>query len=226
MRAQLRGLFFILAGPGLLGAATGLEYGPVATLSRAIAMPTIIVGITLLMLPALYVGSSLVGAAPQLIPMLRSTHRALQEAGMVFVGFALPLAFLVAATTHHLSAELMGFAVTALGIMLGLRSLFHQLFSPLPDSNRHRSGLTDKGLTDMGRADMGRADTGLTDTGLMDSGPDSTLADTEAATRPQNIVGTAREIVPAMALPLFAIWSTVSLGIGLRVYIKAMQYLI
>ena len=119
---------FVIAGPALVGAALGLPGGPLRVATHALTLPAIVVGVALLMLPALYIGAALFGVAPRAQVMVRSALAALIDTGIVFLGFAAPLLFLVAASTGFATVSALGVLVVGAGIVLGLRALYMRLF--------------------------------------------------------------------------------------------------
>ncbi len=118
----------IIAGPMLIGAALGLQAGPAELLSRAVTLPAIIVGVTLLMLPALYIGAAFLGVAPKARAMARSGSAALADTGIIMLGLAPSLLFLIAASTKGTTVVTLGTLVLGVSVLLGLRALFLRLF--------------------------------------------------------------------------------------------------
>ena len=52
------------AGPLAIGAIVGMQRGAVAIAHGSLPLPLILAGVTAVMLPALYIATSLMGAAP------------------------------------------------------------------------------------------------------------------------------------------------------------------
>lgn len=121
-------LLLIFIGPAAIGAALGLTEGPTILISRAAALPAVIVGVAALMLPALYIGSAFLGVAPKARAVARSSKEALKDMGIIFLGLAPPLIFLVAASMEGSTVRLLGSLVVGLGVALGLRALYVRLF--------------------------------------------------------------------------------------------------
>jgi hypothetical protein len=118
----------IVAGPALVGAALGLSGGAAQAATQAITTPAIILGVAALMLPALYIGAAFLGVAPGARVVAQSSVAALADMGIVLLGLAAPLLFLVAASTHDASVRLLGVMTLGLGLLLGFRSLYMRLF--------------------------------------------------------------------------------------------------
>jgi hypothetical protein len=119
---------FAIAGPALVGAALGLHAGPAELLARAATLPAIVVGVALLMLPALYIGAAFLGVAPRAGAVARSGVAALADTGVVMLGLAPSLLFLVAASTSAAAVSALALIVLALAVAIGLRALFARLF--------------------------------------------------------------------------------------------------
>jgi len=118
-----------IGGPIALGAALGLPAGAGGLLRQAATLPGIVLGLTLLMAPALYIGSSLLGLAPPAADALRAAGRALRACGTLLLGLAPATAFLLATASDARSVALgLGGAVLASGALCGLRLLFGGLY--------------------------------------------------------------------------------------------------
>ena len=92
-----------------------------------------------LMTPALYIGSAVIGAAPTLLDTVSAVRHALYVVGLVFLGLAPALAFLVSSAAEvHTAARVTHFAI-AVGVIVGLRSLFAR--AAWPASKRSEAGL-------------------------------------------------------------------------------------
>ena len=124
----LRRLPMAIAGPALVGAALGLPDGPAAVAARAALLPAIVLGVALIMLPALYIGAAFLGVAPSARSVVTAAGSALADTGTVFLGLAPALAFLVVASTRPASVELLGYLAVALAVVIGLRALYLRLF--------------------------------------------------------------------------------------------------
>ncbi|HEU5058558.1 MAG TPA: hypothetical protein VFU21_18625 [Kofleriaceae bacterium] len=120
---------FALAGPVAIGAAIGQSLGPFAAAHHAIALPATIVGVAALVVPALYIGGALTGAAPPMGAFASAIGRALRALGVCLLGFTPPAAFLVATNPGVEAAELVGAGILAVAAAIALRTLYDQLFA-------------------------------------------------------------------------------------------------
>lgn len=123
-----RSVPLILAGPALVGAALGLQGGPVQILSHAATLPLILVGVALLMLPALYIGAAFLGVAPEARAIPLRGAAAMRDTSIILLGLVPALFFLVAASLEPATATTLGVLVVGLAAVLGLRSLYLRLF--------------------------------------------------------------------------------------------------
>jgi hypothetical protein len=112
-----------LLGPAVVGFVVGLEHTPVAAARTAMALPAIGAVVAALMLPALYIGTSLVGEAPRARALAGAALHAAQSCGHALLGMAIPLAFLLATTRSTATASWIGAATLAMGAWCGLRVL-------------------------------------------------------------------------------------------------------
>jgi hypothetical protein len=117
-----------LGGPVALGAIVGLEIGPLAALSKSLALPAVLAGVAAVMVPALYISATITGVAPPARDMARSLARGFRACGLVMLGLAAPALFLLATTQTSDVAVVVGGGVTAAGVLVGLRVLFADLF--------------------------------------------------------------------------------------------------
>lgn len=128
-RGRLVTLLVAVAGPAAIGAVLGMPEGGLAMASGAAALPAILLGVTVLMLPALYISTSLLGAAPPAGATLAHLGRALWSTGTVLLGLAGPSAFLAATMGSRGTALALGALVTLGGALVGLRALFAGMFA-------------------------------------------------------------------------------------------------
>ncbi|MBI3072344.1 MAG: hypothetical protein HYY84_09520 [Deltaproteobacteria bacterium] len=118
-----------LAGPAAAGVCIGIAQGGSAMLECAAIVPLISFGLTAFMVPALFIGAAYVGPVPAAAAFARATLYALRNAGVVLLGLAAPLAFLVATTLHPNTSLAFGAAALAAAGIIGLRSLVSALWS-------------------------------------------------------------------------------------------------
>ncbi len=119
----------IVAGPIALGLTLGFGWGVQAMLFHALLLLALVVGLTLALSPALYIGLSLSGAAPPASEVATAVGRALRTAGLVLVGLAPATLFLVASTRSSTVIEVLGMVVVGGGAVLGLRRLSELLLA-------------------------------------------------------------------------------------------------
>ena len=117
-----------VAGPMLIGACLNMRHGALSMLEGAVALPAIMIGVALLMAPALYIGAAFLGVAPSARDTLATLTAGLGDAGLCLVGAAPALAFLIATSTGWVSALLLGHLIVAVSLLLSLRTLFRRLF--------------------------------------------------------------------------------------------------
>jgi hypothetical protein len=118
------------AGPILLGGVLSARLGEIAPL---VALPLIVAGLTALTIPALYIGSAAIGAAPAPDAIAASVGRALASLGAALCGLAVPLAFLVATSATGVGVGL-GSVALVVASLFGLGALYRGLFSGQPPS--------------------------------------------------------------------------------------------
>ena len=125
-----------VAGPMLVGACLHLQAGAMAMLEGAVRLPAIMIGVAVLMAPALYIGSAFLGVAPSARETATTLAAALGDAGLVLVGTAPALAFLIATSTGQAAGLLLGHLVVFVAVVLALRTLWRRLFSEAPHRAR------------------------------------------------------------------------------------------
>jgi hypothetical protein len=124
------GVGWLLAGPVVLGAVLGLPWGWTAMLYEAAMLPSVLFGTTLLMLPALYIGATILGVAPSIHVVLRSFGRGLTATGSLLLGFSPLCAFLLLTNpTDVIWAWLLGAGTLTVSLWIGLRALQEEMFA-------------------------------------------------------------------------------------------------
>lgn len=114
------------AGPASLGAVLAARLADPAPL---IALPAIVLGVTALTVPALYIATAATGVAPPAHRMARAIGHALAALGVVLLGLAGPLA-LLAATGGAPGVGLgLGAAALTVAALFGLAALHRALFA-------------------------------------------------------------------------------------------------
>ena len=117
-------------GPAALGLTMGLTGVSASVLLSAVALPGAVLGTTLLMLPALYIGSALAGADTHARQMVRDALGALREAGIGCLGLTPALLFLCATSSGSAGQLAVAFGLLV-AAMLGLRGFYVRLFDEL-----------------------------------------------------------------------------------------------
>lgn len=118
-----------IAGPAVIGAALGMPFGLSKLLAEAGMVTAIVVGLSVFMIPALYIGTTLIGAAPSADRVGAAAASALRAGGTLLLGLAPATVFLIATSQTRLVVWALGFLVLAAGMMASLRILFSDLFT-------------------------------------------------------------------------------------------------
>ena len=116
-------ILLALGGPALLGAAIGLPFGLRKVVTLSLLLPVVVVGVTVLMAPALYIATTLVQAAPPAARVVKAMGTGLSAYGTVLVGMAPAVAFLGSTTTNSGFAVACGMLAVAGAVLVGLRAL-------------------------------------------------------------------------------------------------------
>ncbi|MFH0901164.1 MAG: hypothetical protein V2A73_11100 [Pseudomonadota bacterium] len=123
-------LLLILGGPIAFGAVLGLYEGLDQVFRRACAFPLTWLGTALLMTPALYLGTSMLGLAGRAARVPAAIARGLRAGGLALLGVCPACAFLV--TTAGETDEIVhtvGFGVASAAAFIGLRAVFLAMVS-------------------------------------------------------------------------------------------------
>jgi hypothetical protein len=112
------------AGPLLLGGVLSARLGAPAPM---LALPLIVAGLTAVTVPALYIGSAAIGAAPAPSVIAGAVGRALAALGAALCGMAVPLAFLVATSSAGTGVALGSLALIA-AALFALGTLHRGMF--------------------------------------------------------------------------------------------------
>jgi hypothetical protein len=126
---RVMGAVQTLAGPALLGACAGFPAGAGSAVHQGAAVPVALLGVTAMMVPALYIGASFAGVAPSARRMARATTGTLRDMGRVSLGLAPALAFMAATSQDDSTATVFGFMALGAVALLGLRALYLRLFA-------------------------------------------------------------------------------------------------
>ena len=114
------------AGPVALG---GVLATRLAAVAPVVALPAIVLGVTAVTVPALYIATAATGSAPSAEQMAAAVGRALAAIGLVLLGLAGPLLFLVTTSSEPLTGLALGSAALAASAMFGLGALYRSLFA-------------------------------------------------------------------------------------------------
>jgi hypothetical protein len=125
-----RRLAVATAGPIQLGGVLSARLGEIAAL---VALPLIVAGLTALTIPALYIGSAAIGAAPPPAEIAGAVGRALASLGAALCGLAVPLGFLVATSQPGVGVVLGSIALVT-AALFGLGALHRGMFAGQPPS--------------------------------------------------------------------------------------------
>ena len=123
-------------GPLALGAVLGLGAGARAIFAQSLLLPCLVVGLSLSLVPTLYIGLSLAGGAPPALAVLGELRKGLTSTGMVMAGLSPAIAFLVVASEEPSSSLPLGIAVAGGAALVGLRQLFRGLLAATPNRER------------------------------------------------------------------------------------------
>lgn len=116
-----------VGGPLVLGATLGVRFGIHKIVTEAAVLAGLMLGLTIMMAPALYIGLSLVGAAPPAARLAESVGSALRASGTVMAGLAPATAFLLSTTLSHVVVYILGVVAVAGAALAGLRALWLEL---------------------------------------------------------------------------------------------------
>ncbi len=124
------GSALLLAGIGsvALGATAGSDRGVFAVLRDAATLPASIALVLAVLVPALYIASSMTGVVIRLPDLGIALLAGLRAAGLASLGVVAPLLFLMASTEDHVTSRiLIALSLLAVGL-LGLRAIYSQLY--------------------------------------------------------------------------------------------------
>lgn len=125
-------LFLGLIGSAGIGAIAGIDRGAFAVLHDAAVLPACIGIVTLVLVPALYIGSSMGGVEIKLQELGRAVLAGLRAAGVASLGLMAPMLFLLTSTVDPRVSQLLVSAVLLFVGSLGLWATYRELYGPLP----------------------------------------------------------------------------------------------
>jgi hypothetical protein len=124
------------AGPFALGVAVGLGSSLSAVLIGSLSLPAVLLGVALLLVPALYIVAALTGVAPPAREMLAQTAAAMRSGSIVLLGLAPALAFLATSSADKSIAPVLAMGALGCGALLGFRDLYRRMFTDLDEHQR------------------------------------------------------------------------------------------
>lgn len=126
----IQALFLGLMGSAGIGAVAGMERGVFAVLHDAAVLPACIAIVTLVLVPALYIGSCMSGMEVRLPDLGRAVLAGLRAAGVAALGLLAPMVFLLTSTSDPRVARFMVAAVLLFVGCLGLWATYCRLYGP------------------------------------------------------------------------------------------------
>lgn len=134
LRERASGALLASFGAAVVGAICGLPEGAPSILRHALVLPIIVIGVAAVMLPSLYIGGAALEFAPPAAAFEAAVRDAMRHAGRVLLGFAAPLAVLVATSSLWATVWILSNIVLGLAALLAVRSIWYALF----DKQAHR----------------------------------------------------------------------------------------
>jgi hypothetical protein len=116
-----------IGGPVAAGAVLGLPLGVTALAARATMLPAIYFSVMALMVPALYIGITLIGRAPPAREIAVAVGRAARACGLVWLGVAPAAAFVLTSIQGRDVIAAGGMAMIWVGVAIALRVLWDEL---------------------------------------------------------------------------------------------------
>ncbi|MCC6972352.1 MAG: hypothetical protein IT434_19220 [Phycisphaerales bacterium] len=119
-KQPVRALLPAILGPLAMGLCVAFRLQTLESLELALLLPIFTFGLLLVTVPGLYIGSALVGRAPSIVSLWKTTAEALSRAGVLLLGCAPATLLLVAtATTTDLTSLFVGlpFAIAAVAFL-------------------------------------------------------------------------------------------------------------
>ncbi len=125
-------LFLGLLGSAGLGAIAGIDRGAFAVMHDAAVLPACIGIVTLVLVPALYIGSSMGGVEIKLEELGRAVLAGLRSAGVAALGLMAPMLFLLASTVDPRVSQFLVSSTLLFVACLGLWATYRRLYGPQP----------------------------------------------------------------------------------------------
>ena len=127
-----RELLWIIGGPLLVGACLGAPFELAVFLRTTIGVPAVYFGVALLMAPALYFAGAFLGVTPPVHQMVVAVRATLRELGILLVGLAPALLFLVVSAQRGTTVMVLGHVVLGLATLVVLVAFNRRLFAGQP----------------------------------------------------------------------------------------------
>jgi len=119
----VHGMGLVVGGAATLGLICRLPGGAVAATNSSLATPAIVLGVCILLAPALYIGLALAGAKTDAKSFAAGLVQSWRASGLVAVGLAPPLLFMVATTGNEKAALSFGVLALLCSLTIGLYTL-------------------------------------------------------------------------------------------------------
>jgi hypothetical protein len=117
-----------VGGPALVGALLAMPLGLVGTASGALQLPAVLIGVTLLMMPALYICASLNGFQLTTRTLLEASKTSLMRTSLVLLGLAPALLFVGASSESLRMMQKLAPYALRIAVFIGVRAIFPLIF--------------------------------------------------------------------------------------------------
>ena len=117
------GIGLVAVGAAALGLISRIPAGAFAAAQSSLLTPAIVVGVCVVLAPALYIGLSLAGAKTSASTFVSAVLTSWRASGLAALGLAPPLLFMVATTTSENLALALGTLAIAAALAIGLMAL-------------------------------------------------------------------------------------------------------
>lgn len=124
----IQALFLGLMGSAGIGAIAGIDRGAFAVVHDAAVLPACIAIVTLVLVPALYIGSSMGGMEIRLQELGRAVLAGLRSSGVAALGLLAPMLFLLTSTVDPRVSRFLVAAVLLFVSCLGLWATYRRLY--------------------------------------------------------------------------------------------------
>lgn len=122
-----RQLLVAVAGPLLTGVLLGLRQGPRAVVVLGAALPLLLVSVTALTTPMLYVGGAVLGLGTAAREVMHAAARALGALGRALLGLAPVQLFLAVTVTDRDEAFALGLLALFTALVIAVRRMHDEL---------------------------------------------------------------------------------------------------